>query len=805
MVARFLPVVIAAVLVSSAASGATGRTAHAAMPRAALASTLSVSGNHLVDNGQTVVLRGVNRSGSEYACYQGWGFFDGPSDDASVAAIAAWGVNVVRVPLNEDCWLGINGINPAYSGANYQAAITGFVGRLRAHGLYVILSNQVAGPGTTQSTTILPMPDADHAPAFWSSVAATFAGDKGVIFDLYNEPHDVSWSCWANGCQVTGGVNFVTPYQAAGMTTLTAAVRATGAKNVILIGGLSWSYDISGWLANRPSDTQLIAGIHNYGASGWDTPTIWNNIYAPTAVQVPVTFGEMGFDVYIEKIMPWADAHGIGYLAWTWDTWGNNEALISNYNGTPTTYGLGFKNYLASLTPAAPTVTAVAPNSGPIAGGTAVTITGTGFTNSATVKFGATAASSVTFNSATQITAVSPAATGAVDVTVSTAGGTSATNAADVFTYIAPSAYTSVAPVRLLDTRTSGGPLGARGSRNLTIAGINGVPAGATAVVLNVTVTNTTGAGYLTAYPTGAVQPLASNLNWVPGLTVANLDTVQLGTGGAVTFYNSAGSTDVVVDLEGYYAAPSGTAGGLVALTPSRITDTRSGSGLPNAGQTLGPASTVNVQVTGAGGVPTTGVSAVILNVTVTNTTGTSFLTVWPTGLSKPNASNLNWTAGMTVPNRVMVPIGAGGMVTVFNNAGSADVIVDVSGYFTDSTATGKLFTPISPVRIADTRLSATTLTPGGTMTVQVAGVAVVPSNATAVVLNVTVTNTTSYGYLTVYPSSGTRPLASDLNWVPGQTVPNLVLATLGATGAITFYNSVGSTDVVVDLAGWYA
>lgn len=312
---------------------------------AAATSTLSVVGNQLVDNGQTVVLRGVNRSGAEYACYQNFGFFDGPSDDASIAAIAAWGVNAVRVPFNEDCWLGINGVPAAFSGTLYRNAIVGFVTRLRNHGLYVILDNQFAGPGTTLSNSILPMPDNDHAPAMWTSVATTFMGDKGVIFDLYNEAHPSSWACWANGCMVNG-------YQAAGMTALTAAVRATGATNVILIGGISWNYDISQWLANKPSDNQLIAGVHNYGAAGWNTPAIWNTQYAPTAAQVPVVFGEMGFDVYVETVMPWADAHGIGYLAWTWDTWGcpscSNQALISNYNGTPTTYGLGFKNYLAS-------------------------------------------------------------------------------------------------------------------------------------------------------------------------------------------------------------------------------------------------------------------------------------------------------------------------------------------------------------------------------------------------------------------------------------------------------------------------
>jgi endoglucanase len=439
----------------------------------AAASTLAVSGNHLVDNGKTVILRGVNRSGSEYACWQGYGFFDGPSDDASVAAIAAWGTNAVRVPINEDCWLGINGINPTYAGANYQAAITAFVGRLRSHGLYVLISNQTAGPGTTVATTILPMPDADHAPTMWASVASAFASDKGVIFDLYNEPHDVSWSCWANGCQVTGGVNFVTPYQAAGMNSLTAAIRGTGATNVINIAGLSWSYDISGWLANRPSDGQLIAGIHNYGVSGWDTPAIWDNIYAPTALQVPVIFGEMGFDGYIEKIMPWADAHGIGYLAWTWDTWGNQEALISNYNGTPTTYGTGFKNYLAGLptttptpsptptptpspspTPAGPTVSSVAPNNGPTGGGTSVTITGNNFTGATAVKFGTAAAGTFAVNNATQIMATSPAGSGTVDVTVTTPNGTSPTGAADHFAYTSSCSAGST-PVTLTASSTS--------------------------------------------------------------------------------------------------------------------------------------------------------------------------------------------------------------------------------------------------------------------------------------------------------------------------------------------------------------
>lgn len=379
-------------------------------------------------------------------------------------------------------------------------------------------------------------------------------------------------------------------------------------------------------------------------------------------------------------------------------------------------------------------------------------------------------------------------------------------NVVKSFTFATPSpvAYNPVFPVRLLDTRSTGGPLGAHGSRTLTVAGGPGAPSGATAVVINVTVTNTTAASFLTVYPAGNARPATSNLNWTAGKTIANLVELPVGSGGAVTFYNLAGWTNVVVDLEGYFAAPSGTAGQQVALTPARITDTRPGSGKPNAGHLLGTGGVVLVQVTGAGGVPATGVSAVILNVTATNTRAPGFFTVYPFGAARPTASNLNFVAHQTVANRVMVLLGLNGMVAVENSACCADAIVDVVGYFTDSTASGRLFIPQVPHRIADTRGKAT-LGPGGTFTLPVWTHFGVPNTATAVILNVTVTNTTAPSFLTVYPSTSTRPTASDLNWIAGMTVPNLVVGTLGTTGSIRFYNASGKTDVVVDLVGYFS
>lgn len=458
-----------------------------------------------------------------------------------------------------------------------------------------------------------------------------------------------------------------------------------------------------------------------------------------------------------------------------------------------------------------PVVSAISPSPGPVAGSTTVTITGTGFAGATAVDFGTTRATSYTVTSATSVTATSPAeSAGTVNVTVTTPSGTSATSSANQFTYTTTgNAYTPLAPTRLLDTRTNGGTLGPNGSLNLTVTG-GSVPSDATAVALNVTVTNTTAASYLSVYPTGGAQPHVSNLNWTMGETVPNSVIVPVGTGGSVTFYNYTGNTDVVVDLEGYFASePSGTtAGSYVPLTPSRITDTRAGSGEPNAGQTLGPGSTLNVQVTGAGGVPASGVTAALLNVTVTDTTSASYLTVYPQGETQPLASNLNWGAGETVANRVVVPVSSTGMITLYNYTGRTDVVVDVSGYLTNGSSTptnASLYYPITPVRVLDTRQTGATLSGGAALAVPMAGVDGIASDATSVVTNITATDTTAASFFTGYPGGTSRPTVSDVNWMTGQTVPNLTVATPSSTGSISIYDQAGSADVIVDAFGYFS
>jgi hypothetical protein len=373
--------------------------------------------------------------------------------------------------------------------------------------------------------------------------------------------------------------------------------------------------------------------------------------------------------------------------------------------------------------------------------------------------------------------------------------------------------YRPLTPVRILDTRTGTGgitvPVGPGATIDLQVTGQGGVPvSGVSAVAVNITVTQPTGDGYLTAYPTGTPRPVVSNLNFTPGDTVPNLAVLRLGTGGRVSLFNSTGSSHVIVDVTGWYSdAGAGNEGRYQSLVPSRVLDTRLGIG---GGARLGPGASLDVQITGRGGVPDSGVSAAVLNVTATDPSGTSFLTVHPTGEARPLASNLNFDAGETVANRVMGKLGTGGRVTIFNGSGSVEVIVDVGGWYTDASIAGITgsYTSLAPVRIVDTRLGVGGLTGpvggGTTFAMQVAGGGGVPaSGVRAVVLNVTAVQPAGSGYLTLYPTGVAQPNASDMNFGPGQTRANLVVVRVGADGKVNVFSSV-ATHFLFDVAGWY-
>jgi endoglucanase len=336
------------------------------------APALHVAGNKILTaQGKPYRLLGVDRSGGEFACVQGKGMWDGPVDQAAVDAMKTWNIHAVRVPLNEECWLGVNG---SPGGAAYQQNVKDYVNLLVANGINVILDLHwtwgayANGPDwhckDEHAVCQKPMPDARYTPQFWAGVAAAFKGNDAVVFDLFNEPYPeiasdwdktLGWQCWRDGGTCTG-----LTYEVAGMQDLVDAVRATGATNVLMLGGLEWANDLREWLAHKPVDpvNNIAASWHAYSFNACATETCWDSQVAPLAQQVPVVLGEFGQDNcgfdYMQRLVTWADAHHLGYLAWTWNPWGcsTGAVLIKDWNGTPEAgVGEGLKAHLLGQSP----------------------------------------------------------------------------------------------------------------------------------------------------------------------------------------------------------------------------------------------------------------------------------------------------------------------------------------------------------------------------------------------------------------------------------------------------------------------
>ncbi|MFJ6618833.1 hypothetical protein ACIQOW_14810 [Kitasatospora sp. NPDC091335] len=368
------------------------------------------------------------------------------------------------------------------------------------------------------------------------------------------------------------------------------------------------------------------------------------------------------------------------------------------------------------------------------------------------------------------------------------------------------SRFVPIDPARFLDTRNgTGAPaqrVGEGGVVALQVAGVKGVPAtGVTAVVMNVTAVNPTQPGHVTVYPDGQARPDVSNLNFEAGQVVPNLVTVPV-LNGKVDLRNNAGSVDLIADVTGYYT-DGATGSALTPITPARFLDTRNGTGAP--AQRVGEGGVVALQVAGVKGVPATGVTAVVMNVTAVNPTQPGHVTVYPDGQARPDVSNLNFEAGQIVANLVTVPV-VNGKVDLRNNAGSVDLIADVTGYYGDS---GSVFSPTTPVRLLDTRSGAGAragaVGGGGIVSVPVTALQGVPSTGvTAVVLNVTVTGPTADSHLIVYPHGTARPGVSNLNFTAGRTRANLVVVPV-VDGRVTIFNNWGDAHVIADLNGYFA
>jgi hypothetical protein len=351
-----------------------------------------VVGNHLVDtrSNTTWVPHGANWPSFEYACSQGWAYSQDDDTAAAATAMASWGINVVRVPLNQNCWLGSDASDYG-TAAGYKAAVLAWVTTLNARGIAVILDLHWTAPTGQHALGQWPMADSNSVP-FWTSVATAYAGNPSIIFDAFNEPYSIwndttesysfqlSWDCWENGgCKAPLVTTDQVPvscynaatgactYTVAGMSQLVAAIRAGHAAQPIMLGGLNYSNDMSGWLAHKPADAQLVVSWHNYpgqSSCGYTT-ACWNVQTSAVAASVPIITGEFGEtdggSSSMTAYMNWADAHGIGYLPWAWwnaDAVTGDAALYALFQGTnfaphaPT--GTNYKAHLAGLPAPAP-------------------------------------------------------------------------------------------------------------------------------------------------------------------------------------------------------------------------------------------------------------------------------------------------------------------------------------------------------------------------------------------------------------------------------------------------------------------
>ena len=365
---------------------------------------------------------------------------------------------------------------------------------------------------------------------------------------------------------------------------------------------------------------------------------------------------------------------------------------------------------------------------------------------------------------------------------------------------VSPGRLIPRAPTRVLDTRIGLGRTTGDSTISLTLPS-DVVPTEAVAVALNVTVTDPLSTGFVTVFPGGTNRPGTSNLNTtVVGETVANAVVTTIGPGRTLSIYAQP-ATHIVVDVTGYFLPTEGSADGrFVPVDPNRLLDTRSGA-KPGAGAQL------DLQITGQGGVPSTGAEAVALIVTTTEAGAAGFVTVWPTGLTRPVASTVNPNyAGDIRSNLAIVPLGTGGKVSLYTQT-SSHLVVDVAGYFTDSTASvsqSGLYQAINPARVLDSREPVTGPRWRLGEDREVSAASVLQRPGVAVLYNLTATNTSTGGFLTAHASNLGVPLASNVNFDgPDRNRAALAITTLAGSPVFKVFANV-PTDVIVDVSGFF-
>ena len=383
--------------------------------------------------------------------------------------------------------------------------------------------------------------------------------------------------------------------------------------------------------------------------------------------------------------------------------------------------------------------------------------------------------------------------------------------------------YNSLAkPERLLETRAGATPtvdtafygagaLAGGSELQLTVAGRGTTPSTAATVFLNITAVSPSGNGYLTVYPCGQAVPNASSVNFARSVDIANAVISKVGTGGKVCIFTST-TTQLIVDISGFFPTTTSFS---PLVNPVRLMETRAGATPTVDGTSSGigartAGTTYTLTVAGRGGVPT-GTASAALNVTVDNARGDGYLTAYPCDQSPPNASNVNYVTGQTIPALVVAKLSAAGTVCLFTSA-TVDLLVDATGYF----ATAISYTPLAnPARFLETRAGATptvdlvsygegAVAAGRTYELVVGGRGGISRTASAVLLTIAVPGPQQAGYATVFPCGTAQPNSSNLNFKAGETIANTVAAGIGSGRKVCIFVS-GTTEVLVDVAGTLA
>lgn len=372
-------------------------------------------------------------------------------------------------------------------------------------------------------------------------------------------------------------------------------------------------------------------------------------------------------------------------------------------------------------------------------------------------------------------------------------------------------------PQRLLDTRPAGttvdgrfegaGTFGARSVNEIGVAGRGGIAPGATATILNLTVIGPDAIGYVTVFPCDQPQPNAANVNYSSGQVIANAVFARLSADGAICVFTSA-RTHVVVDATGALPADS-----FVALdAPRRVLDTRPAGrtvdGVARSEGRYGRGETRPLLIAGRAGLPTD-TSTAVLNLTAINPDAAGYVTVFPCGEPRPTAANLTHGAAQTIANSVVARIGASGAICIYTSTGT-DLVVDATGSLPADSFTALA----APQRVIDTRDEGETAdglaarigrrSADTTFTAGIGGRVGIPTEATAVVLNVTVVQPDERGYLTVHPGGTNRPIAANLNFDAGDVIANTVVARLGPSGTVCMFTSA-DVHLVADVTGFLA